>query len=325
MRVREKLLALLDGQRGQYISGQQLAAELSVSRTAIWKAVRALREDGLQIDAVPNRGYCLRQEEDVLSAPAIMGALTGAASTLRVEVHGVVTSTNDVVRERALAGEPEGLVIVAQGQTAGRGRKAHRYHSPEGTGLYLTLLLRPSCSAGDSLYLTTAAAAAAALAIEAVSGRSAQIKWVNDVLVDGRKVCGILTEGALSMETGGLDYAAVGIGINVVEPADGFPPELAQIAGAIMPRGAARGGVRSRLAAQVLNRFMEYYVHLSERPFFEDYRARSFVIGRQVTVLAGGQSRPALVLGLDARCRLLVRYADGTQEALGSGEVSLRL
>ena len=210
MQVKDRVLEALEANRGTYFSGEALAQKLAVSRSAVWKAIQQLRESGYPIEAASKRGYCLAKDSAILSAQSIAQYLT--VPQLRLEVEQLVSSTNTLLRQRAEAGEPEGLALVAAAQTAGRGRRDHTFFSPPDTGLYLSFLVRPQLSAKDALLLTTCAAAAVALAIEDCAGVPAEIKWVNDVFCRGKKVCGILTEGALDLETGGLQYAIVGIG-----------------------------------------------------------------------------------------------------------------
>lgn len=321
MTVRDRVLEALEANRGRYFSGEALAQQLSVSRNAVWKAISQLREEGYPIHAQPRRGYALSAESTLLSAQGIAQHLT--VPGLTVEVREEVSSTNDVLRAAAQAGAAEGQVLAAQRQSAGRGRRDHSFYSPQDSGLYLSFLLRPQLSAQDALLLTTCAAVATALAIEDCAGVEAQIKWVNDVFCRGKKVCGILTEGEVDLETGGLRYAVVGIGVNLYPPAGGFPPELDQ-AGAVFDQAPA-GAMRSRLAAGILNHFFACYPQLRERGFFEDYRRRCFLLGQKVEVLQGGRSRPAEVLELAPDFSLRIREADGRESFVSSGEVSLRL
>lgn len=187
------------------------------------------------------------------------------------------------------------------------------------------MLLRPACSVADSPLFTAAAASAAARAIEKISGREARVKWVNDVFLDDKKVCGILTEGAVAIENTRLDYMIVGIGINVFEPNGGYPPELRETATSMFKSGEAGGDVRSRLAAEILNNLFDYYRNIGQRTFFEDYKKRSFIIGKDITVIGARESRPAHAVDIDADCRLLVLYDDGTTDLLTGGEISIRL
>ena len=239
---------------------------------------------------------------------------------ITLEYYDCVDSTNRLAKERAEQGAPEGLCILSDTQTAGRGRLGRSFCSPAGTGLYMSIVLRPTLPAQKVLSVTTAAAVAVCRAIEQVSPRTAQIKWVNDVYCDGKKVCGILTEAGFQGDQ--LAYAVLGIGINVSDPEGGFPAAIADIAASVY--GKERGD-RAVLAAAVLDAFFEEYAHLSEERFVEEYRARSCLVGKGITVKAPAGDRDATALGVDDQCRLLVRYTDGGEDALSAGDVSIRM
>jgi len=257
----------------------------------------------------------------ILSATAIEKHLAPALP-IRLELQEEVTSTNLLLREQAAAGAPEGSVLIAASQTAGRGRLGRSFFSPDGSGLYMSLLLRPRADRLPAL--TTMAASAMALAIERVSGRAAQIKWVNDIWQNGRKLCGILTEAAFSPGSTDPDFVILGAGVNVFPPRDGFPPELSDIAGTVFPDAETAGERPNHLAAEFLNVFTDFYCHAENRDWFAEYRSRSFLLGRHIYVLRGQQRTPATALDLDSDCHLLVRYGDGREEWLSSGEVSIR-
>lgn len=322
MSLKERLLPLFKEKGNGYLSGEEAAKTLGVSRTAVWKAISALKEDGYKIEAVTNKGYRLSDEHDVLSAEAIKEQLGKMSDRLCIEVKQKVTSTNAVLKQAAADGAREGTVIVAAEQTAGRGRFARSFFSPGDSGVYFSILLRPQVTADAAVLITTAAAVAVAEAAEALSGRKADIKWVNDVLIDNKKICGILTEAALNLESGTLDYAVLGIGVNVYEPEGGFPKEIKDKAGAVFEN---RGNdLRSRLAAEIISRFLGYYDCLSDKTFLASYRRRCIVLNREITVISGSTSRNARALGIDDRCRLHVKYADDTEDYLSSGEISIR-
>ena len=322
MAVWEELLAALEQQRGEYQSGAALARALGVSRNAVWKAAAQLRARGHAIDAAPKEGYRLLPESNVLTAQSIAPFL--GEGPWQVEVLPEVTSTSTLLRERAEAGAPEGAVLIAEAQSAGRGRRARAFYSPPGGGIYMSLLLRPAFSPEEALCITTCAAVAVCRAIEALTGAAAQIKWVNDVFCHGKKVCGISTEASIDLEGGGLRYAVLGIGINLYAPPGGFPADLQAVAGSVLD-GAPSGALRSRLAGEILRNFWADYPRLLERRYFEDYRRRSFLLGQPVTILrAGGGEEQAEALDLGRDFSLLVRHADGRMEALSSGEVRAR-
>lgn len=326
MSVKAQVLAALDGAQGRYLSGQELAEGLGVSRTAVWKAISALRADGYPIDAVTNRGYALRRGTDVLNAGAVRALLEpGPAAALQIEVVDRLPGTNAALCARAAQGAPEGLVLIAQAQSAGRGRSGRPFFSPPGSGLYMSILLRPELGARQAVRITAMAAVAAARAAERLCGAEIGIKWVNDLMRDGRKVCGILTEASMDLESGMLDHAVLGLGFNLTEPAGGWPEELEGIAGALFD-GAPAPGSRAALAAGVLNEFWPLYRAGSRDGYLEEYRRRQLLTGHTVEVLRPGTpSRTARVLGVDRDCRLVVQFEPGSAPvALGSGEVRVR-
>ena len=324
MTTKEKLLALLEENKGAFFSGEEIARTLQVSRAAVWKAVNALREDGYTIDAATNKGYRLSPDSDILSPQGIRRFLNPEYQDLDLTVLPTAPSTNALVREKANQGCPEGCVIVACEQTAGRGRYGRQFFSPAGTGVYLSLLLRPTAySPQQATCLTAAAAAAMCQAMEAVTGQQPGLKWVNDIFLRGKKVCGILTEAAVGLETGALDYMVLGAGVNLYPPTAGFPEDIQPIAGSVLERSCPEA--KNRLVGEFLNRFWYFYTHPECRAYLEDYRARSLAIGQNVTVLSAGQAVSAYAYGIDDDFRLLVRYENGDTEALSYGEIRIQL
>lgn len=322
MSVKDEVLKQLENNKGKYISGGQLAESLGVSRNSIWKAMKSLEKSGYEINAVPNKGYCLEEKNDILSSFSIKQYLN---SPLDIHVYPTVTSTNTVLKEMAEQGAPEGTVIIAEEQTAGKGRMGKSFFSPSKTGIYISILLRPEISAEESLFLTTSAAVATAKAIEDVSEKNAQIKWVNDVFINNKKVCGILTEGAFNVETNKLDYAIVGIGINICFPEGGFPDEINNIATAIFDKATDSINKRSILIAHLLDYFMEYYKEFHTRDYVKEYIHRSMLLGKEINIIDGNQNIPAIAVEIDKKCRLKVKLQDGSTRWLSSGEVSIRL
>jgi len=320
--IKSQILRTLEESRHGYISGGMLANQLAVSRNAVWKSVNTLRSEGYQIAAVTNRGYRLESSGDILSAEGITRFLRTKGLFI-VEVRKSVTSTNTVLRDIAEKGAPEGHVIAADEQTAGKGRMGRAFHSPAGHGAYFSLLLRPETSAGDASLITSAAAVAAARAIEEITGANVGIKWVNDLLVSGKKVCGILTEATFGIESGVIESVILGIGINVTRPENGFPGTLDEYAASIYSETAARESVRCRIIAAALDNFHEYYTDLPGRRFLEEYRSRSVILGTDVCVLTGNEEKKARALEINDDCGLLVRYEDGETETLRSGQVSV--
>lgn len=231
-----------------------------------------------------------------------------------------VTSTNDIIKAMAKDGAPEWTVAVADRQTAGRGRMGRSFMSPSGTGIYMSVLLRPTLCADLSLLITTAAATAVAKAVEKHTGKAAKIKWVNDIFLDGKKVCGILTEGQITQSTA-LDYAVLGIGVNLEPPKGGFG-ELENIAGALFNGG---GYDRDRIIFDILENFAEYYKNLADRPHLKDYVSRDMLSGKTVKVIRAGEVLcEAKVCGIDENFALVIER-DGKKEHLATGEVSVKI
>ena len=287
MTTRERLLEFLDSSRGIYYSGEQMAQALGLSRAAVWKAIKSLQEEGYPITAVSRRGYCMSPKADFLSEQGILRYAGADCRNLKITVFPALDSTNRTLRERAEEGAAEGTVIFAEEQKKGRGRYGRSFFSPPDTGLYFSILLRPEgWSAAEAWKLTTLAACSVCRAVEKVTGGQPGIKWVNDIYLNGRKICGILTEGVSGMETGLLEYVVLGIGLNLYPPEEGFPGELQKSAGALFEESEA--DMKNRLAGLILKDFMDSY----EKQNFEDqirsYRSRSLVIGRNVSVISGG-------------------------------------
>src|SRR5574344_1119714 len=213
---------------GKFVSGEDLASRCGISRQAVWKAVNALRSDGVRVDAVTNRGYRLEMAPEQLSAEAV-NALIPEQLGVHAFVYESIDSTNSEAKRRCAAAPDcralNRTVIVAGAQTAGRGRLGRSFFSPAGTGVYLSIIYAPEAGISSPAVLMSSAAVGVCRALQSVYGVDAQIKWVNDVFLRGQKVCGILTEGVTDFETGRIDYAVVGIGINILPGS--FPPELA--------------------------------------------------------------------------------------------------
>lgn len=320
--IKQQVLKILEENRGKSVNGARLASELFVTRSSIWKAVKALQKDGYQIEAITNKGYSLLENNDIVSLESITPFLKDRAADFILDVRTVVTSTNTVAKELAGKGAKEGTVIIAREQTEGRGRMGRAFYSPKASGIYFSIILRPRLNLEDSLLITTAAAVAVAQAIEEVSGAAASIKWVNDIFAGGKKVCGILTEASLNFENGGLEYAVVGIGINI--DTNDFPDNIKQVAGSVFAKKPGDTPVTSMLVAQVLNNLSKCMNSLTDKLYIEEYRKRSFLIGMNILVIKASQTIPAKAIAIDDKARLIVEYEDHTREALLSGEVSVR-
>lgn len=324
MSVREEVKKLLEANRDKSLSGQEIAEQIGVTRAAVWKAVNTLKQEGYRIEAVNNRGYRLLEESDILSPEGIKLELDEKYRNYKIDVYKTIDSTNQEVKRQALEGAGQGLVVLAEQQTMGKGRRGRSFYSPAGTGIYMSVLFRPSPEQSkDVVLVTTAASVAICRAIRKVLNEEPQIKWVNDVYFRGKKVCGILTEAVSDFESGQIDTVVVGIGINYHVPEDGFPEEIRGIAGSVctdenmIPRNS--------LVAAVLNELFAIYEKLSEREYMEDYRRWSNVIGKDVRFTSGDGWMDAKALDIDDDGGLLVQLDNGEKKTLRTGEITLRV
>lgn len=317
MRKEDLLLALREG--GDQ-SGEALGKRFGVSRAAISKAVAGLKKEGWPIISAPNRGYRLLGESDKLTANGVRANLKGHPWAGLLAVFPVLGSTNDTLKALAAQGAPHGTAVLADCQTGGRGRLGRRFDSAAGSGIYLSVLLRPACPAAELMTLTAQAAVAVSRAIETVCGVRPGVKWVNDLLLGGKKICGILTELSLEAESGLVACAILGVGINCNRAQTDFPPELQAIAGSILSQTGRRVD-RNRLAAEVLRA-------LSELPipgWRAEYCAACVNLGQAIRLIAPGKpDRFGVALDLGEQAELIVRFDDGAVEAVNAGEVSLR-
>lgn len=235
-----------------------------------------------------------------------------------IRIYESLTSTNVPAAELALSGAPGGALVIAESQTAGRGRLGRSFFSPPGTGLYMSMVLRPEGGPETASLVTPAAAAAVCLALWELYGLDCRVKWVNDIFYRGKKVCGILAEG-LPGPGGGLEALVVGIGVNCAQPEGGFPPELRETVGSL---GLSPDN-RFELAAAIASRLFNYSRDLEGRAFLEEYRRRMFLTGRRVSFFREGRELAGTVEGLDENCGLILRLETGGRLTLTSGEVSI--
>ena len=321
--LRDEVLALL--KRGEELSGEAMSQALGVSRAAVWKAVEALRGEGYAISSAPRRGYRLEDSPDRLSAGELAAAVAGRRVGRELVCLETVDSTNNEVKRRAVESVPDGLVVLAGAQTGGRGRRGRSFVSPAGKGLYLSALLRPDCPLEQVSALTAWTAAAVCDAVEEACGVRPGIKRPNDVIRDGRKLCGILTELELEAETAALRYVVVGLGLNVSQTEADFGPEVAPLA-VSLAQALGRAPRRAELAAAVLAALDQMYAEFPAGwgAWLDRYRADCLTLGRPVRLLRAGGEEEAFAETVGEDFALVVRFPDGRREAVSSGEVSVR-
>ncbi len=319
--VKEALLRALEG-RTEPLSGEVLSRELGVSRAAVWKAVTTLRSEGYAIEALPTRGYRLLEEPDLLRGERL--ADPSRVVGCEVVCLDSVDSTNDELKRRAIQGAPTGVAVTAEVQTGGKGRRGRSFQSLAGKGLYLSVLLRPQVPLEQVSQLTAWTAIAVCRAVEGLCSAKPSIKWPNDVLVDGKKLCGILTELGVEAETGALSYVVVGMGTNLSQTAADFGPELADKAVSLAMLGAEVR--RADLARALLGELdaMNAAFPDGREGYLAEYRRRCVTLGREIKLVRPQGETVATALDVDDDFSLLVRLPDGTEGRIASGEVSVR-
>lgn len=298
---------------GDYVSGEKLAHKFEKSRAAVWKAVKALIKDGYEIDAVTNKGYIIKNNNSIVSAQGIKALLN---QDIPVIYYPTVDSTNNLCKRLLADGKKGAFLVVAAEQTAGRGRQGKSFYSPAKTGVYFSLVIRPQTSLQNVVTATTAAAVAVCRAIEKLTDLKPSIKWVNDVFIDGKKICGILTEAITNFEEGIVDSVVIGIGINI--STNIFPDE---VTGA----GCLNVDVnRNALIAEITTQLFDI-AGGDYKSFIEYYRSHSMVIGSKVTFYENSVATNATAQEIDETGGLVVRLENGEIKTLRSGEISLRV
>lgn len=330
MSNKTEILKILRENKGSYVSGQKLCDMLKVSRTAVWKYMSQLKEEGYMISSVSHKGYTLEEEpkEDILSQWEITSHLKTKCFGQRTEYYPETDSTNLRIKQLGEEGALEGTLAVADCQTAGRGRRGRSWASEPGSGIWMTLLLRPECAPAQVSSITLVAAIAVAKGLQAQTGLEVQIKWPNDIVCGGKKLCGILTE--MSTEVDYINYVAVGIGINVHMKQ--FPKELEKTATSLYLE-TGKTFSRSLIIADIMAYMEKYYERFLQDGDFsglmEEYDALLVNRDRQVSVLTGDIHHQRVLfqgkaLGVNEKGALLVEDEQKEIHEVVAGEVSVR-
>ena len=311
-----------------YVSGQQLCDRFGVTRTAVWKVINQLKEEGYQIESVSRRGYRLVEgPADILSESEIASILKTQWAGRKLYCFDTTGSTNTDAKRLGEEGEPHGTVVTADLQTAGRGRMDRSFQSPRGKGVYLTALLRPNLPPERLLPVTAMAGVAVCGAVEELCGVRPGLKWPNDPVLGGKKLCGILTELSLEGETGRVQYLVLGIGVNVGQRLEDFSPEVAEMATSLSI-ALGRPVSRPALAAAEIRALDRLYADLlagNLAPYLAAYRRDCVNLGKSVQLISPDGSREtAQALDVDNDFSLVVRTAAGEIRTVRSGEVSVR-
>jgi len=299
------------------LSGQVIADELQITRSAVWKAIETLRKDGYLIEGVPNQGYRLTTNDTQINPQTLKELLP----SYEIEVLDQVDSTNSEMKRRSPKSKS---ILVSHTQKSGRGRLGRSFFSPRG-GLYFTVALPLDMAIDSALLITSAAAVATSEGLATIAHVEPSIKWVNDLFVGNKKISGILTEGIISMERRVMATVIVGIGINLHLDVTLLPAELQEIVGSLFDPSKPLPIDPHLLIADIITRFERLVLALPDSAFLEIYRRRSNLIGKEVRVYEGEHSYIAKVEGIDEQAHLLITDGEGITRSLSSGEVSIRL
>ena len=320
MGTKEQILKRLR-ENGEFVSGEELSEQLHISRTAVWKSINALRGDGYEIESSTNRGYRLESCPDLYSPAEIGAGLETEFLGRSVFCYESVDSTNEEAKRRALAGAPNGSLFVAEQQTGGKGRLGRSWASPTGTGLWFSVLLRPGILPLRVSVTTLLAGLAVNRAVRSLSGCAAKIKWPNDIVIGGKKVCGILTEMAAEIDR--IEFVVVGIGVNVNNTA--FPENIREKATSVRME-SGKSLRRIALLQEILIRFETLLKQNAESDpaFWEEYKKSCVSIGRRVTFTRRGVPVKGTAVDVSPQGELIVQLSGGTRETVTAGEVSVQ-
>jgi len=321
--MKHKIISLLKAHNGSFISGETISEQVGISRAAIWKYINQIKEEGYEILSVSRKGYMLVNSPDLLTFEEINEDLNTEFIGKNIIHFDSINSTNIKAKELAELGEGEGSIVISEEQTTGRGRLGRNWASPKNTGIWMSIILRPELLPNKASIITQLGAAAVTKAMLSL-GVTPYIKWPNDLLVNGKKICGILTE--MSCELNQINYIIMGIGINVNQNLCDFPSELTDIATSLK---IEEGKVFSRktLTALILNEFEVLYKEFVKndniKPSLDICRENSILLGRDIKIINRGQLVSVRALDIDDNGELIVEYEDGKVDKLISGEVSM--
>ena len=322
MSVKNEILHILESNKGKTVSGQELADMLKVSRTAVWKAINSLKDEGYSIESTTNKGYSLAKSSDMLSPEGIRLYLNEEFKNIPITVYKTIGSTNTEAKLLAVQNVRHGTTIVSEEQIKGRGRFGRDFFSPSDSGIYMSIILKPELNIENSVLITSAAAVVVCNAIEKFTNASARIKWVNDIFIDDKKVCGILTEAVTNFESGMIDCVVVGIGINVKTKNEDFPLELQDRAGSIFIDDDSF--IRNRLTAEIINNLLKISKRLEDKGFMQAYKQRSMILGEYILYKKDNNWHEGYASDIDDYGGLIVYTSDGQKITLNSGEVSIK-
>ena len=314
MSVKEFILKELEKNRDQFLSGEELAQKAQVTRAAVWKAMKELKEEGYKIESKRKTGYRLLLENDLISPQGISSYLKQDLKNLKIFSYKTIDSTNEEGK-RLISSTPGPFLVVSEEQTKGKGRLGRPFYSPSETGIYMTLVYPFLEDVEMALKLTTLTSVAAAKSIEKLTGLSVGIKWVNDLYLKNKKIAGILTEGITSLESGRIETVIIGIGINI--RTEDFPEDIKDSADSIHSKDL----IRNQLIAEIVNEF--YHLIEDSSDYLDYYRAHHILQGKEIYYLYRGEKKYGKVLGVSDKGELILDQ-EGKTIQISSGEVTVR-
>ena len=315
MSLKFKVLNELKENRGCFVSGQYLADKFNVSRGAVWKSIKSIRDEGYKIESVTNKGYRIVSENDVISEDEIKYYLKEYSNDINIIIYDSVDSTNNMLKRMFIDGIPNNTLIIADEQTNGKGRFGRSFYSPAKTGLYFSLLIKPELDTSTAVLITGVIAVAICRAIETLTGKHPGIKWINDIYMDNKKIAGILTEASSGFESGNFDYIIIGVGINL--STDNFPDELAEIACSLNSDIS-----KNQLIGDILYNFYKIYYSLPDTEYMKEYRKYSILINHDISYNIENVTYSGKVIGIDDFGGLIISNSNGIT-TLKSGEVTI--
>lgn len=323
MTIKEKVLTFLEENRGQHISGAKMAELLEVSRNAIWKSIKQLEKEGYQINAVTNKGYCLSEDSQQMSEIAIRGNLGVSFQKAPIYFYNLIDSTNKKAKELAIEGAEHGTLVIANEQSAGKGRYGRSFESPKDSGIYMSLILKPEeLSYNHPTLITSYAAVVVTNVIQEMTGKEVQIKWVNDLFYLNKKVCGILTEAVTDFESGTMEWIVLGIGINLL--ADDFSEEIKEKAGGIFEDQRMEIN-RNQLVGKLYEALLTSHQTMTETQMMTLYKEKSLVLNKEVILQQGQKEFRAIIKDIDNQGQLVIERTPGQLETFNSGEIRILL
>lgn len=323
--MRKKIIEILRKNFYNHVSGERLSEELGVSRTAVWKNINTLKGEGYIIESLPRKGYILRETPDILSEIEIQNGLDTKILGKEILHYDSISSTNDIAKEWALKKEKEGLVIIGEEQLKGRGRRGRNWESPKGTGIWMSILLRPDISPKDGPKFTLLSAVAVTKAIKEVTGIEGKIKWPNDIIINNKKVCGILTE--MNAEIDFINYVIIGIGINVNGAREDFPKEvqhraisLSQVKGELV----SRKEIVRKILENIENYYLEFIQSMDFSDILEEWKGLSCNLGKEVRAIVKGREIIGQAIDINKDGSLILKTKDGEAVEIIYGDVKVR-